>query len=117
MKMNWKFKLMIAFGVSLAAVILLKLPASLAQTDADSAVKETRSSAARGKITRYANGVVKAEPQGFAITGAVRDMPTSDPDALVKRANFIDPEKAREMRAEEQRNEKGIAVAEEDEKE
>ncbi|MGI8641635.1 MAG: carboxypeptidase regulatory-like domain-containing protein [Pyrinomonadaceae bacterium] len=91
---------------------MLKLPASQAQTEVESDVQENQSPETKGKITEYSNGVMKIEPQGFSVTGAVREMPTVDPDALVKRANYVNRKEYREERLKAERREKGIYVDE-----
>ncbi len=113
-KINWKFKLAIAFVISLAAVLLLKFPASQAQTD-ESAARGKQELISSGKMTEYANGVTKVEPLGFGKTGAVRDMPTFDPDALAKRATFVSSEERREQLAKDELEAKGIFISESDE--
>ena len=58
------------------------------------------------KVTQYPNGVAKIEPEAFGITGPVRDLPTSDPDALAKRATFVSAEQRREIKREQELKEK-----------
>src|ERR1700675_967323 len=84
-KMNSRCTLMIVFGILLATVALLKPPISLAQ--------DIQGPVTRGKVTQYPNGVYKIEPEAFGITGPVRDLPTSDPDALAKGATVETGEK------------------------
>ena len=115
--MNWKFKLAIVLGISLGAVIFLNLPASKAQTDINSAKSGDQTFVTQGKITQYPNGVSKVEPEAFGITGPVRDLPTSDPDALAKRATFVSAEQRRELKREQQLKEKGIYSEETEDKE
>jgi len=78
MKLNWKFKLMIGVGIGLVVVAFLTLPSSQAQTDSESVVQENQG-VTDGKITKYANGVSKIEPAGFAITEPLSEMRT-DPE-------------------------------------
>ncbi len=115
--LNWKFKLMIIFGICLTAIISLKMPILEAQSDTESIIKENQSSELQGKITQYSNGVSKIEPTAFGISDAARDMPTSDPDALVNRANFVSAEERREMRIKAELKKKGLDFGEENEKE
>ncbi len=115
--LNWKFKLAIIFGISLSAIVLLKLPVSKAQTDYESSIKGNQISGSQGKITQYPNGVSKIEPTAFGISGAVRDMPTSDPDALVNRANFISAEERREMRIKAALKKNGLETGKDEEEE
>ena len=104
MKLNWKFKLMIGLGVGLAMIALLKFPASQAQTDSKTAVQETQAPVTRGKITEYPNGVKSVDPNGFAITGPVREM-QADPGAVNSRIE-------REERRKQTLRDKGMSVEE-----
>ncbi|MDQ3179378.1 MAG: hypothetical protein M3Q33_02540, partial [Acidobacteriota bacterium] len=103
MKLNWKFKLMIVLGIGLATVALLKLPASQAQSDSTSG-QETQAPVTRGKITEYPNGVKSVDPNGFAITGPVREM-QADPGAVNSRIE-------REERRKQTLRDKGMSVEE-----
>ena len=105
MKLNWKFKLMIGFGIGLAMIALLKLPASQAQKDSKTAAQENQGPVRRGKITEYPNGVSKVEPTGFAITGPVRDMQTD-------RETAGNTKKKREELRKQQMREKGMSEKE-----
>ncbi len=98
MNLNWKFKLMIMFGIGLATVAFLKLPALQAQTDSKRAVQEIQTSVKHGKITEYPNGVKHIEPTGFALTGAVRDMRT-DPETAANTKQKRDERRKEIMRA------------------
>jgi Carboxypeptidase regulatory-like domain/FG-GAP-like repeat len=93
--MSWKLRLSLVVVMVLVAVIWIKLP-SQADTNPTSSPSEDKISFQQDKITRYENGIARIKPQNFAVSGAVRDMPKIDPDALVNRANFVDPEKQRE---------------------
>ncbi len=53
-----------------------------------SRARENQSPGARGKITEYPNGVSKIEPSAFGITGPLRDLPISDPDAAPAKAEI-----------------------------
>ncbi len=109
--MNWKLKLSLVFAAILMAVVIIKLP-SEAQSDKKSLAEPQNLPVVEGNVTRYPNGVSKVEPDGFGVSGNVRDMPTVDPDALVKSANFKDTETRLEERKEELRKSKGIVSQE-----
>ena len=92
--MSWKLRLSLVVVTVLVGVIWIKLP-SKADIKAESLPNEDKITYQQDKITKYENGVIRIKPQGFAVSSAVRDMPSSDPDALVNRANYIDPRKLR----------------------
>ncbi len=104
MKLNWKFKLMIGVGIGLVVVAFLKFPASQAQTDSKTAVQETQVPVTRGKITEYPNGVKSVDPNGFAITGPVREMQPA-PESANSRIE-------REERRKQVLRDKGMSVEE-----
>jgi Carboxypeptidase regulatory-like domain/FG-GAP-like repeat len=87
--MNWKFKLSLLLVAVLLVIALFNLPSQ-------SSTEEEKNSFSQGKVTKYENGVMKMEPQNFAVSGAVRDMPKTDPNALINRANFVSQEERRE---------------------
>jgi hypothetical protein len=95
--MSWKLRLSLVAVVVLVAVIWIKLP-SQADTKVESIANEDKISYQQDKITKYENGVIRIKPQNFAVSTAVRDMPSSDPNALVNRANFVDQRKVRRER-------------------
>ncbi|MDQ3087761.1 MAG: hypothetical protein M3Q78_04090, partial [Acidobacteriota bacterium] len=95
---------MIVFGIGLATVAFLKLPASQAQTDSEQAVQETQAPVKRGKITEYPNGVKHVDPNGFAITGPVREM-QPDPGSVNSKIE-------REERRKQNLRDKGMSVEE-----
>ncbi len=106
--MNWKFKLLLVIITVAAAAVLIKLPFQH-RSNAESLLNmETAAPITQENVTTYPNGVMEIKPANFAVSGMAREMPTSDPDALVKRANFVDPEVIREMRAEAARKKLGI---------
>ena len=117
LKMNWKFALIIVLGLVLATVAFIKLPISQAQSNSVSDEQDNQAPVVNGKITQYPNGVSKIEPNSFGITAPVRDLPTSDPDALAKRGSFVDPEKRRDQKRKELLREKGVYVEDNEEQE
>ncbi len=106
--MSWKLRLSFVVVTVLAAVIWLKLP-SQADTDVASSPNQNKIPFQQDKVTKYENGVMRIKPQNFAVSTAVRDLPTIDPDALVNRANTVDPEELREEAVE--KNSKGKEVS------
>ncbi len=93
--MSWKLRLSLVVIAALAVVIWVKLP-SQADSNVEPTQKEDNGSFLPDKVMKYENGVLRIKPQNFAVSGMVRDMPTSDPDALINRAKYVDREKLRE---------------------
>lgn len=115
--MSWKLRLSLVAVIVLVAVIWVKLP-SQANNNAVSSPNDDENSFQQNKVTRYENGVVRILPQNAAVSGAVRDMPKTDPDSLVNRANFVEAEKLREERREKKsEQEKGIFALDNDDEE
>ena len=99
--------------VATAAAVLIKLPFQK-DSNAESLSKGETTPITQENVTTYQNGVMMIKPVNFAISGMVKDMPTIDPDALVNRANFVDPEKIREIRTKTARQNAGVQSDEED---
>ncbi|MBC7899455.1 MAG: carboxypeptidase regulatory-like domain-containing protein [Saprospiraceae bacterium] len=95
-----KYSLSFVF-VLVLAVILVPRFSSLAGTETNPIIKRD------GNITQYANGVSKIEPTAFAISGNVRDMPTTVPDAEEKSARFVSRSQRKEMEKQALRSDKG----------
>ena len=114
--MSWKLRLSLIVAAVLVAVIWIKLP-SEADTNVASSQNQGKIPFQQDKVTKYDNGVLRIKPQNFAVSTAVRDMPTNDADALVDRANTVDPEKLREeaIANAKKTKEKGILAQDEDE--
>ncbi|MBA3631302.1 MAG: VCBS repeat-containing protein [Acidobacteria bacterium] len=108
--MNWKFRLLLVIMVVSAAVVFVKLP-FLADSTAESLSNGEKASAIQESITVYENGVMKVKPLNFAVSEMVRDLPRSDPDALVKSALYVTKQQREEMRREELRK-KGLSEEE-----
>ncbi len=108
--MNWKFRLLLMIMVVSAAVVFVKLPFQ-ADSTAESLSNGEKASVTQENITTYENGVMKVKPVSFAVSGTVRDMPTSDPDALVKSALYLTKQQREEMKREELRK-KGLSEEE-----
>jgi len=70
-----------------AAIVFIKLPFQ-ADSTAQSLSNEETNPITQDNVTTYQNGVMKIKPVNFAITGMVKNMPNSDPDAL----NFVNSE-------------------------
>ncbi len=97
--MNWKFKLLLAITAVAAAAFLIKMPFQtdstaqmLSNDDFDTIIKE--------KVTKYENGVMKTIPSNFAVTGALRDMPTSITDPPTERYLYPTEEEAEKNKLE-----------------
>ena len=94
--MSWKLRLTLVVIVAFAVVVWVKMP-SQADTDTDSSSKQDKASFQHDRVTKYENGMLKIQPQNFAVSRAVRDAPKTDPaEALVNRANFVNREEMRE---------------------
>ncbi len=111
--MSWKLRLSLIVAVVLVAVIWVKMP-SQADTKPLSSPNEDKISFQQDKVTKYENGVMRLKPQNFAVSGAVRDMPTIDKDSLANRANFVDQEKEREEKSAKKTDGTGIFAQETD---
>ena len=92
--MSWKLRLSLIVVTILVAVIWIKLP-SQADTKIESISNEDKITYQQDKITKYENGVIRIKPQNFAVSTAVRNMPSSDPNALINGVNYLDPKKRR----------------------
>ena len=104
--MTSKFRVSIIVAVAIAAltaIFLFGVPSqkdSLAQTkvDADNPVVSRN-----GKVTTYINGVSQIEPEAFGVSGPLRDMPLSSPDARGQGKSHVELEAEREQMSEEAR--------------
>ncbi|MGI8788670.1 MAG: FG-GAP-like repeat-containing protein [Pyrinomonadaceae bacterium] len=112
--MNWKFRLSLVILLALAIAAIVKMP-SQADTTGNISPKDEGIPSADGKITEYQNGVYKLLPVNFAVTEPVRDMPTTETDALAKRAGFVSPEELREIKAKNLREKMGVDTGEDSE--
>jgi hypothetical protein len=116
--MSWKLRLSLIVIAAIAAVIWVKMP-SQADTNTEPLSKEDKGSFRHEKVSKYENGTLKIQPQNFAVSGAVRDMPKTDSaDALVNRANFLNREEKREQAIRKTKNrETDVSASEEEDEE
>lgn len=115
--MSWKLKLSLVLVIALAVAGLIKLPSLQADAKSKSSAEAAANSEAnqpirQGNFTRYQNGVVKIEPGGFAVTGAVRNLPTSAPDMVSRKMNFSGGEEARKEKGRIKRKARSIVEGE-----
>ena len=97
--MNWKFRLLLVITAVATAAFLIKMPFQkdstaqvLSNDDINTIYKE--------KVTVYENGVMKADPSNFAITGALRDMPTTVVNNLTEKSLYPTEEELEESKRE-----------------
>ncbi|CAN5346954.1 hypothetical protein BH20ACI1_BH20ACI1_01360 [soil metagenome] len=97
--MNWKFRLLLIIMAAAAAAFFIKMPF---QTDSTAQMlsSDEISTIIREKVTTYENGVMKTVPSNFAVTGAIRDMPTTATDAPTERYLYPTEEELKESKRE-----------------
>ncbi len=105
MKMNWKFRILLIIAVVATTVFLIKMPF---QTDSTAQVLSGENENAPGKVTAYENGVMKTTPSNFAVSGSVREMPTSATD-IQKENSLFPTEEEREQDRHEALKKKGLS--------
>ena len=97
--MNWKIKALIGIMALVTAAFFIKMPFqtdSTAQslTDAEMIVS------VEGTVTTYRNGIKKTDPSNFAVSGALKDMPTAARDGMTETSILPNEEEIEEMRIE-----------------
>ena len=97
--MNWKFRLLLAVTAVAIAAFLIKMPFQKDST-AQMLSNDEVYTIVNEKVTKYENGVMKTVPSNFAVSGALRDMPTSASDSLTEKSFYPTEEELEESRRE-----------------
>ena len=103
--MNWKLKLTLVLTAISALAIFAKF-SSDAKIFAQSSDEAENTVFQKQKAVKYENGTMRLEAQSFGVSGAVRDMPSADPNSLMNRATFVSRRERRKKR-DEARTKKG----------
>jgi len=107
--MNWKFKVIFVCLAVLVAAIFVKLPRQTVSQAVNNKHPSSKNydEAAKKTVTQVGDfSVVK--PSAFSVSGKVRDMPTSVPDAHLLRVFYVTKNQQRELMLEEEALAKGI---------
>ena len=101
--MNWKFKLLLIITAVAAAAFFIKTPFQRDST-AQMLSNDDVNTIIREKVTKYENGVMKTLPSNFAVTGALKEMPTSVTDNAAERYLYPTKEELKERKLESLKN-------------